>query len=75
MESHLILCIDVTILSFRILTVVDTFLFELLHFQVLVNPSFISISGLPNFDFVSIIKCKSESDGGFIPTNHVCIYP
>jgi hypothetical protein len=57
----------VSVLSVRILTVIDMFLFELILSRFLVNP----VSGRTDFNFVFVFKCKSENSRKFIPTNLV----
>jgi len=59
--GFLVLYIDISFLSFRIPVVIDVFLFELMHLRFLANHVFVHISGLPDFDFISLIKCKSEN--------------
>lgn len=63
------------ILSVRILTVINMFSFGLIHFRFLVNPIFVPIPGRPDFDFVSILKCKSANRRGFIPTSPIRFHP
>ena len=60
-----------SVLSVCILTVIDTFLFKLIRFQFPLNP----ISGLSHFNFVSVLKCKSENRRGFILTDPVHFHP
>ena len=74
-SCFLVMCVDVPVLSVHIPTVTDTFPFELICFQFLVNPVFVPVSSLPDFNFVSILKCKSENERGFISTSHVCFHP
>jgi hypothetical protein len=63
--GFLVLLVDIPILSFDIPTLTDTFLIEWTRFQFLVNLVFIPISGFPDFDDISILKRKCESEGKF----------
>jgi hypothetical protein len=65
-SCFLVLCVNVPILSFHIPILIDTFPFELICFRFLVNPIFVFIYGLPKFDFICIIKCKSENGGVYL---------
>lgn len=62
-SNFLVLCFDVPVLYLCITTIVNTFLFELIHSRFLDLPIFVLIFGLPDFDFISVLKCKGENRG------------
>jgi hypothetical protein len=53
----------------------NIFPFELTRFRFPLNLVFVSVSSLLDFDFSSVLKCKSENRRGFILTDLVRFHP